>query len=363
MGIFKKKKAKDEAAVTAVAPVQSVGAERPSDEEFNEIKPAKKKGFLRSIPDIVDTAKGLKTSVDEIYGTWIKPIMDNRVQIKRRWNALVTAISVIFFLLYVPILLFSKIAKGLSLGWDIALYTCIGVYLLAVIVMIIITVASGRSTNTETSKRWRKASSLILFIVRLASLAISITAIIISGNGESTALDAILMVLAIVSIVFTTLSLIFGGAVGFVKWLISPAKIKRTFSFVLLEWYQILSDVNSKDKNFKSAKKISKKYIGEVSRVINDGLIPALGKKYIHTIDEEDLSELLASVQPEEKPLVGWVLSNAFEYAVNCGYVSANPCAAMEMDTDISAFKPAKAVKDDARPSASERFLSIFRKK
>lgn len=367
MGIFKRKKKKDETAVTAVVPAQIDKIERPETEEDDRveiiaqsapIKPAKKKGFFNQIGDAVDVAKGIKSSVDEIYGTWIKPIMDNRVQIKRRWNALVTAISVIFFLLYVPILLFSKIAKGLSLGWDIALYTCIGVYVIAVIVMVIITVAMGRTTSTQSSKRWRKASGIILFVVRIASFAMSITAIAVSGSGESTALDVILMVLAIVSIVFTSLSLIFGGAVGFFKWLISPAKIKRTFSFVALEWKQALDD-GLREQN-KHEKKSYNKYRDKVAACMDGYLLPELGKAYINTISGEKLTRALDGVPLEDRNLTEWIVKEVFAYSVGCGYSAENPCDGLDLDGDIVKEKPVKQQKTERDKG---RFASLFKRR
>ncbi len=367
MGIFKRKKKKDETAVAAVVPAQTEQNELYERVESDDrvetnapVKPAKKKGIFNQIGDAVDVAKGIKSSVDEIYGTWIKPIMDNRVQIKRRWNALVTAISVVFFLLYVPILLFSKIAKGLSLGWDIALYTCIGVYVAAVIVMVIITVAMGRTTSTQSSHRWRKASGIILFIVRIASFALSITALAVSGNGESTALDVILMVLAIVSIVFTSLSLIFGGAVGFFKWLISPAKIKRTFSFVALEWKQALDD-GLREQN-KQEKKSYHKYRDKVAACMDGYLLPEFGKAYINTLNGDKLTRVLNGVPPEDKNLTEWIVKEIFAYAVGCGYVAENPCDGLELDGDIVKEKQQKPQKTEGE-SVLGRFASLFRRR
>lgn len=364
MSIFKKKRAEEETAVTVAAPTKDEREESLEDdaELVGQKQSAKKKSLLRSIPDIVDTVKGVKSSFDEVYNTWIKPIVDNRAQIKRRWNTLVTAISVVFFLLYVPILLFSKIANGLSLGWDIALYTCIGVYVVAVIVMLVITFASGKSSNTEASKRWRRASSITLLFVRIASLAISITAIIISGGAESSPLDTILMVLAIVSIVFTTLTLIFGGAVGFVKWLISPAKVKRTFSFVALEWNQMISRYD-KSAN-KPLKRAAKKYAVKINSCLDAYLLPALGKKYIKSIDGQDIGKALACVSDEDINMTEWIVKEVFAYACGCGYAEENPCAELELDGDIvREDKLQKRSAEGEKESVISRFASLFKRK
>lgn len=371
MGIFKRKK-KDETAVTAVVPVDDA-VQIDNDDEVEYIDPKakveyiepkakiekqKKKNIFNTIGDITDMAKGFKSSFDEVYGTWIKPIMDNRAQIKRRWNGLVTAISVVFFLLYVPILLFTKISKGLSLGWDVALYTCIGVYVAAVLVMLAITIASGKSTSTQASKRWRRASGIVLFIVRIASFALSVTAIVVSGVGESAALDTVLMVLAITSIIFTSLSLVFGGAVGFFKWLISPAKIRRKFSFVAFEWKQTLDE--GKREQDKKLKKAYAKNADKVALCLDSYLLPAWGKAYIDTIDGEKILHILATLPEDEKNLCEWIFKDMFDYAFACKYVAINPCDELSLEGDILKERAPK------RPKAEQNnniFAALFKRK
>lgn len=353
MGIFDrfKRKKEDESAIADAQAERDAPAD-DGDEEYIEPKAKaekadrpKKKNIFSTIGDITDTVKGFKSSFDEVYSTWIKPIMDNRAQIKRRWNGLVTAISVIFFLLYVPILLFSKITKGLSLGWDIALYTCIGVYVAAVIVMIVITIASGKSASTQASKRWRKASGIMLFVVRIASFALSITAIVISGSGESTALDTILMVLAITSIIFTSLSLIFGGAVGFFKWLISPAKIRHKFSFVAFEWKQSLDEgKREQDKKFKKA---YSKNAERVAACLDNYLLPTLGKVCIDAVDGDRIADVLNTLPEEDKNICEWVFKDLFDYALNCKYIAENPCDNLDLEGDIVRERPPKRSRAD----------------
>ena len=363
MGIFDKFKQKkgDETAVASAQPVQDT-YEAGDNAEYIDSKQKqdkKKKGLFGTIGDITDTAKGVLSSVDEIYTTWIKPIMDNRVHIKRRWNGLVTAISVIFFLLYVPILLYQKIAKGLSLGWDIGLYTCIGVYVAAVVVMLVITVVSGKSTSTQASKRWRKASKIILFVVRIASVALSITAILVSGSGESTALDTILMVLAITSIVFTSLSLVFGGAVGFFKWLISPAKIRHKFSYVAFEWKQLHDEgKRNPDKRFK---RLYSKNVDKVAACLDNYLLPALGKTYIDSVDEDKIVGVLNSVPEEDLNVCEWAFKDLFDYALNSKYVAENPCENLGLEGDLIKEKQPKRQK--AEGEKGRGFFNLFKRK
>lgn len=347
MGIFKRKK-KDEMAVTAIVEPE---VEKVDDVEFEVVQQKrqteKKRGLFGQVGDVIDTVKGVKSSFDEVYSSWIKPIIDNRVQIKRRWNGLVTAISVIFFLLYVPILLFSKIAKGLSLGWDVALYTCIGVYVVAVIVMVALTVASGKSSNTQASKRWRKASGIILFVVRLASLALSITAIFVSGEGESTALDTVLMVLAITSIIFTSLSLAFGGIVGFFKWLISPSKINYKFAFVAFEWKQALDDgLREQDKRVKKAYLKNSARVGEC---LDKYFLPVWAKLYISSLDGEKLIRVIEQVPECDKNLCSWVADDLFAYAKGCRYIEVNPCDEYNIHGDILRERPVKLQREEKK--------------
>lgn len=362
MGIFDRiKRNKKGETAAAVAPAEDTAKDIGEDEEVAERKGKQdksKKGLLDTIGDITDTVKGVKSTFDEVYTTWIKPIKDNWPHIKRRWNGLVTAISVVFFLLYVPILLFSKIAKGLSLGWDIALYTCIGVYVASVIVMVVITIASGKSTSTQASKHMHTAGKIILLVVRIASLALSITAIVISGSGQSSALDTILMVLAITSIIFTSLSLIFGGAVGFFKWLISPAKIRYKFSFVAFEWKQSLDEgKRNQDKKFVKA---YAKNAERVALCLDNYLLPAWGKAYIDTVDEDKLEGVLNSVPEEDKNLCEWVIKDLFDYALTSKYVANNPCEKLALTGDIVKERPPKPQKAEKKDGF---FARLFNKK
>lgn len=358
MGIFKFKRNKAEEEAAAATASAAKEEKREEEREYAEPKPAaKKKGIISTIGDAVGVAKGLKSSVDEIYGTWIKPIMDNRAQIKRRWNGLVTAVSVIFFLVYVPILLFNRIYKGLSLGWDIALYVCIGVYIAMLVTLITVTVASDNSTSTEAAKRRKKAAKIILFIVRLASLAMAITAICISGNGKSNALDTIALVFATVSLVFSALALVFGGAVGFFKWLISPAKMRYKFSFVAFEWMQSVDE--GKREQSRAVKKSYSKNRERIAACLDSYLLPAFGKAYIDTVDADKLVYVLGNLPDEDRNLTGWVIKDLFDYALGCGYVKENPCDGLELECDVVQEKPPKPEGE----GAFNKLTSIFRRR
>jgi len=344
-----KRKKEEEVAITEVLS----GDEEVTEERTLTPKPKKK----TSISEFISTAKSGIDTVQEFYGDWIKPVHDNWPQIKRRCNLISTIISVMFFLLYVPFLLFGKIADGLSLGWDIALYACIGVYAVTIITMVAITVLTNRSNTVEVAQKRKRAGKIIMTVVRVASIAVGITAVILAGNDSGSAFDIIALILAIVSIIFSALPLIFGGALGFFKWLISPAVIKRRFSFVLLEWYELVNSAENKDERFKIIKKTLKKHTDDVGRVIDGTLIPALGNVYIQSLDGKDIVSLISGLDDYDGYLAALILKNTFDYAVGCGYVKFNPCDEPEVEELFSQIEAAGKEKTENGKSWFARFF------
>ena len=341
-------------------------------------EPPKEERAETAVDDVKDDPKQVKQSlfktisgvmnfiptVQDAYTSWIKPIYDNRAQISRRLSAVSTAISIIFFMLYIPFLLLGKLYKDLSLGLDIAIYVCIGVYIATIAALFIVTAASGQSTSTTMAKRHKKTRKVVLFVVRLASLAIAITALVISSaNGskdsKGATFDTIAIVFAVMSIIFSAFPLIFGGMAGFFRWLISPAKVKYKMSFVVLEWFQALTS----DKVMsKTLKKTIKKY----SNLIDNYILPQLGKKEIKSVDRVALVKLLDSVPAEEHNLAEWVIKQIYDYAEECGYIDVNPCKQLELGGDIELEGKGKKNASPAEKkekSALERISSIFGKK
>lgn len=330
--------------------------------EADKAPKEKKESSLKRIMGFIDTAKVAGNSATEFYNHWIKPVYDNRAQIKRRLNAICTSISLIFFIIYIPLLLFGKIANGLSLGNEIALYVCVGVYTVTIVALLIVTLATGNSTSTESAKKRKKVGRIILFIVRIASVAISITALVISeeeGGGE---LNTLATVVAIISIIFSLLPLVFGSIGGFFRWLISPAKIKRNFAFVALEWNQMTQDAdNMTDKNLKRA---IKKYGDRVNDCLDKYLLPHMGKKYIKSVDGQLIKRTLECVPEEESNLAEWVIKRIFEYAEECGYVDSNPCAPLELQGDIVLEEKSKRVANASdKNGIFGRVASLFKRK
>lgn len=344
-----KKNEIDETAVTA-AETDGVAEEKDAKQP--------KQSLMQKVSGFLDSARGGVNVATNIYSTWIKPVYDNRAQISRRLNAVSTAISLIFFILYIPFLLFSKLYKDLAVGWDIALYVCIGVYVATIIALFAITLAEGKSSSTAMAKKHKKTRKIIMFIVRIASLAIGITALVISaanGSKDTTGavLDTVAIIFAVMSIIFSSFPLIFGGAAGFFKWLISPAKVKFRFSVVSLEWYQSLSGESVINK---SLKKLIKKYGESVGQIIDSYLLPQLGKKYIKSIDRAALLKVLDTIPQEKHNLAEWTIKQIFEYAEECGYVINNPCKEMELEGDIQLEEKQKKTEEKRkRPSIFNR--------
>lgn len=321
----------DDGALGAMAILESNTAAKEAADK-------KKPGLFKRVNGMLSTAQEVSNNVNEFYTNWIKPTYDNRAQISRRLNGIFTAVSFISFLIYVPFLLFSKIANGLAMGWEVALYACVGVYAVTLITLLLVTVLSGKSTSTDMAKRRRKALKVVLFIVRVASVAIAITALVITkmSNTESklsTALSTVGIIFSIVSLVFGALPLVTGGFGRFFKWLISPTKIKRTVSFIALEWYELVTS----GRGVTGVKSVDKKYFESVGRTIDEYILPMFGSRYAKAISPEEISAMLLAQPESSRDLTEAVLASIFDYALGCNYVQSNPCLELGMSDDIKA--------------------------
>lgn len=366
---MKKKELEEEIALT-VAPAVADDEADEDERDFKESKVSEKQSkqsFIKRFNGLLDTAKGGVDMVNEFYTSWIKPVYDNRAQIKRRLNAVSTAISIVFFLMYIPFLLFSKLYKDLALGWDIALYACIGVYLLTLFVLLVVTVASGKVNTTAMAKRRKSASKVILLTVRVASVAIAITALVISSvngteDGRAAVADTIAIIFAVMSIIFSALPLLFGGIGGFVKWLISPAKKpKFKFNFVALEWYSSLS---ADEQMSKSLKKAVRRYGERIGYLLDNYFLPPLGNKLMTAVDRLALTKLLESIPDEDVNLAEWMVKEIFDHAEECGYIKVNPCGEMELEGDLELeAKPKKKPQQENKPNVFDKLAGVFTKK
>ncbi len=315
---------KDELAVTGEA----------ADGEEAVDKKQGRKNLFKTIGGVIDTVNVAMPRVTDFYLNWIKPVWTNRAQIKRRVNALTTVISLIFFIIYVPLLLFGKVAEGLHLGWAVALYVCVGVYFVMLVVLLAVALCTGKSNTTESDKKKKLAYRIVLLAVRLFSLAVAITALVISTQAESSPLNTLAMVVAIISIIFSLIPIIFGGIAGFFKWLISPASatVKRPLSFVALEWNQMLVD---NEKLSKGLKKAYKKHGTRVDACLDKYILPALGKEMIRSIDGEDVEGMLSTVPEKDLNITEWATKSIFSYAESNGYIDENPCEELNLQGDI----------------------------
>ena len=354
---MKKRSIEEESAIALVT-----AGEQALDADDSVDKKQSRQSLIKTLTGAVDTAKNVGNIATEVYNDWIKPIRDNWPQIKRRLSIITTLISVVFFILYVPFMLFSKLTKGLSVGWDVALYVCMGVYISTIVALLIVSLASRNSNTIAKEKKRKTASKIILLIVRLASLAIGITALIISAmegtSDSSTAvIDTIAIIFATASIIFSAFPLIFGGIGGFAKWLISPAKIKFKFSFVLLEWYQSFNDEQRLDKTMK---RIAKKYGERIGACIDSYFLPALGNKYIKAVDEHVLAKMLETVPAEDVNICEWITKRVFDFAEECSYIDVNPCDKMELYGDIAKENKAKKQPSSSPEGKGKIFGKIF---
>lgn len=276
----------------------------------------------------------------------LKSVYANRAQIKRRLNFVGTIGSVVFTLLYVAFMIFSGITKITSLASQVIIYTIIGVYAALTIAVIVFSLVATRSSTTKNVKKKNNTLKILRYVTRVISLIMGITAVVISAvsgadDSMSIALNTIATIVSIVFVIFSALPLIFGGFGGLARWLLSPTKIKRRFSFVVLEWYQLLISDNG---NIKSVKKVSKEYVEDIGRIVDGNLLPSLGRKYIQTITVSNIYSALELVPEEDKAVTEGVIKNVFSYAEECGYVNVNPCKDMNLVGSIEVEEKPKKV-------------------
>lgn len=268
---------------------------------------------------------------------FIKSVYNNRAQIVRRLNIVGLVFSLVFTLFYSAFLLFGGLYRKLTLGWEIAVYSILGVYAALVIALFVITFAFNRRPTTESSKRHTKVLKIFRYVIRVASLAMSISALALSVSANAAdsvgvALDTIAIIFSIISVIFALVPLLCGGIGGLVRWLLSPAKIKRRFSLVVFEWYNLIV-AGSPSTNF--TKKVSPEYIADISRCIDNYLVPALGKKYASAIGTNQIFSVINSAPEEDRSVLEGTIKNVFGYAAECGYVTVDPCKDLNLTGSI----------------------------
>lgn len=288
--------------------------------------------------------------------TFVKNVYSNRAVIARRLNILTLSLSAVFTILYAAYVIFTALYKKLSLSISIVLYVLLGVYAVLFIALLIVFLSGG--SDTRHMQRTKTALKAFKFLVRILSIAISIIAIVFSTIGgeyaaSHVAFDVIIIVFSIIMLIVQIIPLLFGGIGKLVRWLLSPVKIKYRFSHVILEWYD-LAVSGSVIKGSKN--KISSKYFEDIGTIIDNYLIPALGKKYINTIKPAAILGVVDKAEESIKPVMEGVLKNVFSYAVECGYVIFDPCK------DLNFSGSVEEEEKKPKPTLKERIFGFGKK-
>ncbi len=266
----------------------------------------------------------------------IKNIYNNRAVISRRLNLLTMSFSLVFTLVYVAYILGTGLLGKLSLTEDIVMYCLLGVYAVLFITMFIITMCSIKA-KAKNIKRFKRMMSYFRLAVRIASIAITIAALVFVMGGEQyaakyVAFDILLIIFSIVCLIVQVLPLFFGGLGKLARWLLSPVKVKYRFATVALEWYeQTLTSGSDK----LSVKRVSKKYYDSIGVCLDTFIIPEIGGKYITAIKPVQLLGVVDAAAEEDKQLVEGILKTVFAYAAECGYVTFDPCRDLNLEGSI----------------------------
>lgn len=288
--------------------------------------------------------------------TFIKNVYSNRAVIARRLNILTLTFSAIFTILYAAYVLFTALYKTLTLNVRIVLYAMLGIYAVLFIVLLIVFLCRG--SDTKHIQRTKTTLTVFKYLVRIFSMAISVFALALSILGgefaaPNVAIDIIIIIFSIVMLLVQVTPLLFGGLGKLVRWLLSPVKIKYRFSHVVLEWYD-LAVSGSVIKGSKN--KVSSKYFEDIGTIIDNYLIPALGNKYINTIKPAAILNVVDRAEESVKPIMEGVLKNLFTYAVECGYVTFDPCR------DLNFSGSVEEEDKKPKPTLKEKFLGVGKK-
>lgn len=263
---------------------------------------------------------------------FIKNVYANRAVISRRLDILTLSVSTVFMLLYTAFVTINALAHKLNTGVEIALYAMLGLYAALFIAFLIVYACSARA-RAKSVRKYKLTLKTFKIIVRCLTIAVSIAAMVFAGAGgelsaKNMALDILIIVFSVITLIFQLIPLMFGGTAKLVRWLLSPVKIKYRFSKVVLEWYElaVTGEGGEGIKRNGVIKKVSKKYFDEIGVLIDSYIVPQLGDKYITAIKPAMLLNLVDKAADSEKPLLEGTLKNIFAYAAECGYVTFDPC-------------------------------------
>ncbi len=276
--------------------------------------------------------------------TLIKNIYSNRAVISRRINLVTFCVSSLFTLLYLAYVLYASFFGKLSLGTEITLYVLAGVYAVIAAVLLALTLISFKA-QAKNIKKFNIALKIIRLTARLLSISISIAAIALSkaeGPSLNIALEIVVIIISVITLIAQLMPLFFGGAAKFVRWLLSPVKIKMRFSAVAVEWFNLA--VTGKPLKG-SERKVSKKHYEAIGGLIDGVLNPALGDKYINSIKPAQLIALDEHCPETSRPVLEGTLKSIFAYAAECGYVVFDPCRDLNFTGSVEEEKK-KTFKD-----------------
>lgn len=278
------------------------------------------------------------TLAKDVYDlrSFFKSVYLNRAVIARRLNLFSLVLSLLFTMVYTGYAVYSILTNRItSLGMEIAIYCMLGIYAVFVILLVLVSVCAGDAT-TRTVKKYNKALKIFRMGIRLISIAMAIVALAIGSDGDDgtlhVTLETVLVIISIIVIIVQAIPLLFGGFANIARWALSPAKGKTRFSVVLLEWYGL---VRNGAGTFHSTSRISPRYVEDINRCIDSCLIPALGKRYITTIDANAIYSTVDAAPEELKEIAEGIFRRVFEYAEECGYVNHNPARAMELEDSL----------------------------
>ena len=266
---------------------------------------------------------------------FIKNVYSNRAVIARRLNILTLSVSAVFTVLYAAYVLFTAFTKKLNLQYELTLYVMLGVYAALFAALIITTLCGGRA-KTKNVLKIKRTLSFFKIMVRLTSIAISVTAIVFSMSGGEfapsvVAVDILIIVFSVITLILQIFPLLFGGLAKLARWLLAPVKIKFRFGKVILEWYELTVSGTATG----AAKKVASKYYEEIGTLIDNYLVPALGRKYINSIKPAALINVVNRAQENDKRVLEGILKNVFAYATECGYVTFDPCRDLNFEGNI----------------------------
>ncbi len=267
--------------------------------------------------------------------TFIKNAYANRAIISRRVNIVTLSISMLFTLLYMSFMLYRSISKTVSFAAEITVYVMIGAYIVMAALLVTFFILSLHAT-TKTLKKFSLTLKIIRLIVKILSIAVSVSAIAIASSGESGtvdfALDVALIILSVFTIIVQLIPMCFGGIAKFIRWLLSPVKIKYRVKAVALEWYNLII-TGTPAKGAKE--RVAKKHYERIGALIDNTLLPAIGEKYINTVKPAALMGIVEACPEADRPVLEGVLKSVFAYAAECGYVVFDPCRDLHFEGTI----------------------------